>query len=76
MTIKEISEYASQTFPTHDYEYNKGRKDCIIGRIYTEEAKYFQLVENIMRKRVMNDKNCQNNKKNCQNNRQTNSRVS
>ena len=50
MTIKEISEYASQTVPTHDYEYNKGRKDCIAGHIHTEEAKYFQLVENIMRK--------------------------
>lgn len=50
MTIQEISEYASQTVPTHDYEYNKGRKDCIVGHIHTEEAKYFQLVENIMSK--------------------------
>lgn len=50
MTREEISEYASQTIPTLDHEYNKGRKDCIAGHIHTEEAKYFQLVENIMRK--------------------------
>lgn len=47
MTVNELHEYASHTSITHDHEYNKGRKDCIEGYIYTKEAKYFQLVENI-----------------------------
>lgn len=47
MTVNELQKYASHTNHTHDHEYNKGRKDCIEGYIYTKEAKYFQLVENI-----------------------------
>ena len=55
MTVNELHKYASHTNSTHDHEYNKGRKDCIEGYIYTKEAKYFQLVENISGKEQKNE---------------------
>lgn len=47
MSIEELQKYASKTSKTLDAQYNRGRKDCIDGYFYSEDARYFMLAENI-----------------------------
>ena len=44
--LETIQAYAQSTHKTHDTQYNQGRKDCIEGNIWTDNAKYFMLCEN------------------------------
>lgn len=44
-TVDIISNYARNTSKTHDTQYNRGRKDCIAGNIWTEDAHYFLFCE-------------------------------
>ena len=47
MSREQLQKYASRTSKTLDTQYNRGRKDCIDGNIFSIDAKYFMLVENI-----------------------------
>ena len=49
MTIKELQEYAQKASRTKDTKYNTGRKHCIDGYTFTDEAIYFMTVEGIER---------------------------
>lgn len=44
-TVDIIRNYARNTSKTNDTQYNRGRKDCIEGNIWTDDAKYFLLCE-------------------------------
>ena len=48
MSIEQLQIYASKISKTLDAQYNRGRKDCIDGYFYSEDAKYFMFVENII----------------------------
>lgn len=44
MKKEEVIEYAKNTRSAGcDKKYNIGKKDCIDGKFYTEEARYFML---------------------------------
>lgn len=39
---EQVIEFSKQTSPAgKDTKYNKGRRDCLQGNIYSEEAHYF-----------------------------------
>ena len=47
MSDNQIQEYANNVSKTRDTKYNTGREHCIKGYTWTDEAKYFILVENL-----------------------------